>query len=125
MNATDLGLFLRLPALLRRPNLPAGATTGSSGAAGTRPGAAVEASSPCPPARPVTITDATVDHVLHLVCEYGGLIRQEDQFDRAADEAAGRHDECAKAQHHANSKHARDMQSTYYAEIRDYLKGTR
>lgn len=72
---------------------------------------------PVPPApRAGTITDAQADHLLQLICEYGGLIRQECDFRHAAgDTRYGAHIE--------NAKHARDLQGTYYAEIRSILKG--
>lgn len=111
MNATDLALLLHL----RRPSLPAEGVAASVDA-GTDPGEAVESATP---ARPVTgLDDHTVTHVLHLICEYGALIRQEMQFTQLA--GANKYDPNLR-----NADHARDLQATYYAEIRAHLNGAR
>jgi hypothetical protein len=71
-----------------------------------------------PPSPPVQITPGMAQHVLNLVVEYGGLVRQEAQFEHlAGDDQFGAHRE--------NAKHARAMQATYYVQIQDLLtKGT-
>lgn len=111
MNATNLGLWLHLRSAFR-PKTPAAPRP----AAGTDPGEAVESATP---ARPVTgLDDHTVTHILGLVCEYGGLIRQEMQFTHLA--GANKYDPNLR-----NADHARDLQATYYAEIRAHLNGAR
>lgn len=53
------------------------------------------------------------DHILQLIDEYGGLIRQETQF-----LALCRHgDNITATQHKANAERARELQRTYYTEI--------
>lgn len=60
---------------------------------------------------------AHANHVLQMVREYGGLIRQECQF-----HALGRSgDPIAAAQHKINADNDRRLQATYYAAIADAL----
>lgn len=117
MNATDLGLLQWLPSFLRRPQLPVeGGPTPAD--AGTDPGAAIELPSQAS-ARPVTaLPDDTAAHVLHLVDEYGGLIRQEMQYKRLA--GANKYDPNIR-----NAEHAADLQRTYYDDIRAHLNGSK
>ena len=83
---------------------PAEVPTAADGAAG-QTGQAVEASSPCPPARPVTITDDVIARVSDAFLEYGRAVQQVTDYKLRADPEQAR-----KAEEHGRLIHDTTIQ---------------